>query len=108
VTKLISLTQALAILESCDENGVPVPFEIEFCTADQERGTGGEIIRYERAIWHIKNGYKKATPEPVDKRKTGPTAKKFHWTRNIRAVDSDQIRKLNAHLILSINGLSVR
>jgi hypothetical protein len=107
VTKLISLSEALDILQARDEYGVPIPFDVVFCTADRERGTGGEIIHYEKAIWHVKNGRIPAV-DPVDKRKTGPKSPNQRWQRRIRAVDSDQIRQLHAHLILTINGLSVR
>ena len=106
MTKLISFSEAIAILETCDENGVPVPFSIEFCKADRERGSAGEIIRYEKAIWHIKNGRKSSVDAPVDKRKTGPKPK--NWIRKIRGFDTDQIRNVNVQLILTINGLSVR
>lgn len=105
-TKLISYGEALSILETCDEKGVPQPCSLTFCTADRERGTGGEIISYEKAIWHVKNGRKPDEPAPVDGRKTGPVRKS--WTRNIRAFGSDQIRKLHIHLLLTINGFDVR
>jgi hypothetical protein len=110
---LIDWQDALAILEETDSKGVPRPFSITFCTADETRQTGGEIIHYPRAIWHVAGGRVRSAPAADD---TPPTSQKRtkrpnhaqHWTRNIRALDSDQIRKLHIHLILEINNQLVR
>jgi hypothetical protein len=106
-TKLISYGEALAILETCDEKGVPKPCSLLFCTADRDRGTGGQIITYEKAIWHVKGGRRPEELAPVDGRKRRRSTRKS-WTRNIRGFDTDQIRKLHIHLLLTINGLDVR
>jgi hypothetical protein len=111
--RLISWQEAVAILEACDEKGVPVPFSIRFCTADESKATGGEIITYERAIWHVKNGrvqrspgFKRAEPRQAEPRQA--TDAPINFMRRIRAVDSDQIRAVYIHLIMVINGHPVR
>lgn len=98
----------MAILEDCDEKGFPKPFSISFCTANESAGTGGEIIKYERAIWHVKGG--RVRRSAGFERTVGARGEEAvsHFTRNIRAVDSDQIRRLDIHLIMVINGHAVR
>lgn len=111
---VINWQEALEILQDCDAKGVPKPFSITFSTGDESAGTGGEIITYERAVWHVKGGRLKpyadreATP-PTDRVTKGKNPHHGqHWTRNIRGIESNQIRKLHIHLILLINGMSVR
>ncbi len=96
------------MIETCNAKGVPIPFAIAFCTADESKGTGGEIIRYEKAVWHVKGGrvHRSATHERVG---TATSAERSHrWIKRIRGVDSDQIRNVFLHLILEINGQPVR
>ncbi|UHG93440.1 hypothetical protein [Spirosoma oryzicola] len=109
-TTLLSWQEALAIIESCDARGVPIPFAIAFCTADEDKGTGGEIIRYEKAVWHVNGGRVTKTEqfEQVGPKKKAKRTLKAKWTRLIRAVGSDQLRKIHLHLILEVNGQSVR
>ncbi len=106
---MLSFKEAVAILETCSAKGVPIPFAISFCTADESRGTGGEIVHYEQAIWHVTGNRvradesAKATAAP----RPGRSANQ-RWIRRIRAIDSDQIRQVHVHLILTINGMPVR
>lgn len=108
-TTLLSWQEALVIIESCDERGVPIPFAIAFCTADEDEGTGGEILRYEKAVWHVKGGRVQNSDafERVGS-KQPKRSPKSNWTRLIRGLDSDQLRKLHVHLITKINGQPVR
>lgn len=109
-TIILSRQEAVAILESCDERGVPKPFAIAFCTADEAKGTGGEFIRYERAVWHVKGGRvrKNSSFERIRPSKKKAKRTRSPWSRLIRGVDSDQLRKLHVFLILEINGQPVR
>ncbi len=104
---MLSWKECLAILEATDARGVPKPFSIFFCTADQQKQTGGQIIHYEKAVWHVKNGRINKGQSAI-KATVKPRQGASKWTRNIRAVDSDQIRRLNIHLILEINGQPVK
>jgi hypothetical protein len=108
--RFLSWKEALAILETTDAKGVPTPFAIEFCTADEQRGTGGEIIRYHRAVWHVTGGRIPLRETPAATASTtGPArTRNSQWLRRIRAVDTDEIRSLHLHLILSINHQPVR
>ncbi|WP_234733236.1 hypothetical protein [Tellurirhabdus bombi] len=104
---MLSWKEAVAIIETTDHRGVPKPFSITFCTADQNRGTGGEIIRYARAVWYVPGGrVKKLSDQPASERDPVDAPRNFH--RNIQAVDSNQPRKLHLHLILAINGHDIR
>lgn len=105
---LISWQEALTILENCDAKGVPIPFAIAFSTCDEGAGTGGEIIRYEKAIWHVKGG--RVNQSDSHERVGSKPAKsvKQNWVRKIRGLDTDQIRNVHIHLITEINGHPVR
>ena len=105
---MLSWKEALAILETRDLKGLPVPFALSFCTADEGRGTGGEIIHYDRAIWHVTSGRVRVDTPAKQAPNGNARSKNERWTRRIRAVDSDQIRQVHLHLILSINGQAVR
>ncbi len=109
-TALLSWQEALAILEDCDERGVPKPFAIAFCSADESRNSGGEIIRYERAVWHVRGGrvQQSGTFERVGTAPARTKTGKSNWTRLIRGFDTDQIRQIHLHLILELNGRPVR
>lgn len=100
------------MIENCDAKGVPVPFAIAFCTADESAGTGGEIIRYERAVWYVKGGRvrQSADHEQVGVKITSgrPQTSAGRWTKKIRSVHNVEIRNVFLHLILEINGRSVR
>lgn len=102
---LISWQQLLEIVKKTDVRGVPVPFSITFCTADQTKGTGGEIIQYQKAVWNVAGGKITAPQKVMSERNPNHDR---HATINIRGLDSDQIRKVHLHLILTINGYSVR
>lgn len=107
----LSWSEAIQILEATDAKGVPIPFAIAFCTADEERRTGGEIVRYERAVWHLEGGKltRKAQLERAGATGSGrEPSEKDRWYRKVRAVDSDQVRRVFVHLILSINHRPVR
>ncbi|GAB2571805.1 hypothetical protein [Spirosoma areae] len=109
-TALLSWQEALAILEGCDERGVPIPFAIAFCTCDESRHTGGEIIRYDKAVWHVAGGRVQKTEsfERVGGKPVRTKTPKSNWTRLIRGFDTDQPRQIHLHLILEINGQPVR
>jgi hypothetical protein len=47
---MIHLSQALDQMKNRDHRGNPVPFSLTFCTADEGKGTGGEIITIQKAV----------------------------------------------------------
>ncbi|WP_128544080.1 hypothetical protein [Larkinella soli] len=105
--RMLSWREALAILERCDAKGGARPFSITFCTANPEKKTGGEIIHYDKAIWHVRGGrVKPRAKEAVTAETKGSSTGR--WSRRIRAVDSDQIRRVHVHLILEINGQPIK
>lgn len=108
---LLSWKDALNILEATDAKGIPIPFAITFCTADEARKTGGEIVTYDRAIWHVAGGRVRLRPrakEAQPKRARHQVSPNSRWLRLVRAVDSVQVRRVHVHLILSINKQPVR
>ena len=106
--KILSWQQTLETIQQTDPKGVPVPFSVVFVTANLATGEGGEIIHYDRAVWHVSGG----RVRPDHGQKATQPAKNpnhaEHATLNIRGLDSEQIRKVHLHLILTINSFSVR
>lgn len=47
---MILLSQALDTMKNRDHRGKPVPFSLTFCTADEGKATGGEIITLRKAV----------------------------------------------------------
>lgn len=111
--RLLSRQEALAIIKQGDERGVPKPFAVAFCSCDEGAGSGGEIIRYEKAIWHVKGGRVEQNDsfERVNAMAAKPKRSKTpksNWSLRIRGLDTDQIRQLHLDLILELNGQPVR
>jgi hypothetical protein len=47
---MILLSQSLDKMNTRDFKGIPVPFSLVFSTADEAKGTGGEIIILKKAV----------------------------------------------------------
>lgn len=47
---MILLSKALDTMKNRDHRGQAVPFSLIFCTADEGKDTGGEIIHLEKAV----------------------------------------------------------
>lgn len=103
---MLKLSNGLQILEKTNARGLSVPCSIVFCTADRNRGTGGEIIALDSAILSrkIKKGVKGVYSGLPSKNQ--PSHHK-NRTRNIMAVGTTEIRKVHIDLILSINGEAI-
>jgi hypothetical protein len=111
-TTLLSWQEALAIIEQCDARGIPIPFSVAFCTCDESKGTGGEIIRYQKAVWYVAGGRVKQT---ADFQKVGAVVSfqkkrsaKSNWMKRLMGFGTNEIRQVHIHLILEINGQPVR
>lgn len=50
MNQVISLGDVLKLMDRLDAKGRPVPFKIEFVTADRTRDTGGKWLKIEGAI----------------------------------------------------------
>lgn len=75
-----------------------IPFSIEFVTCDRKKAKGGQIIRFDHAIFV--GGPSRASKE------RNPNHYHNH-TRNIRHRDSDRIVTIHSHLVLKFNGMEV-
>lgn len=75
-----------------------IPFSIEFVTCDRKKGKGGQIIRFDHAIFV--GGPSRAAKE------RNPNHYHNH-TRNIRHRDGDRIVTIHPHLVLKFNGMEV-
>ncbi|NID13778.1 hypothetical protein [Fibrivirga algicola] len=125
---LLTWQEALTIMRRLDGNGLPVPFSMTAITANQSRQTGGDIIRFERAVL-CRRGDKDndaidGSLAPARFVPHGPLISigiekrlidiglihrpKPNWMYRIRSLESNQIRQVHLHLILFINEHPVR
>lgn len=102
---VIKLREALAEMNKTVASGKAKPFGIVFCTADLNRNTGGEIIKYDKAILsRLKYSRGKTTSvfHHTPGTSKGKTARKYS-TVNICCVGSSEITKVHIDLILWLN-----
>ncbi len=61
---MIAVPDMLSQMERLDQRGQPIPFSIDFVTANLDKGTGGDVMRYEHAHLCFPNasGTRKFTP----------------------------------------------
>lgn len=71
------------------------PFDMEFVTADEKRGTGGDVIRLKQAI---------CIGGPSKKARIRNPHHDVNFTRNIRALEGDRIITVHPLLITKFNG----
>jgi hypothetical protein len=107
---VIQLKEALAQMEARDERRRPVPFSVEFCTCDENKGEGGELIRLDNVVLaRSTSGLATKASRPA----SGGTAaarQANEWTnatRNFYLLDSQQIRKAHIRLIIGFNNMDV-
>ena len=105
---LLSWQDAAAIIDACDSKGVPIPFALTFCTADEDAGTGGDIIQYEKAVRYVAGGRVRQGGDFSAEDVLIDRNPKTRWLRKIRAVSNVEVRNVHLHLILEINGKRVR
>lgn len=105
---IISLTEVLTEMDSTAE-----PFSITFCTADRQRGTGGEVVTLEGCVQTgapekvkgAKPASALATAPAVGK---GKPCHRANQTRNVTILSSGKTRKVHIRLIMEFNGQKVR
>jgi hypothetical protein len=93
-------------LRTMDESMDPIeqkPFHLVFCTADKNRGTGGERIIFDRA--RLTKKRRKAAVESTGKKRSSrekryPIKVENLTSREIRHVHIDLIEELNGHPVL--------
>lgn len=103
---MIKLKDALQTMERTNARGLPIPFNIVFCTADLNRKTGGEIIQLDNAVLSRKikhpTHYRKSNEQVIKK--------PLHYrnrTRNLQQLKTSEIRKAHIDLVLYLNGEEV-
>lgn len=93
--EFITVREIVRIMAKTDRYGKPVPFSISFVTADEKRGTGGDVITLKEAI---------CIGGPTKKKKIRNPHHDVNFTRNIRAVDGDRIITVHPLLVTRLNG----
>lgn len=97
-------------MDERDRDGQPLPFSIEFVTCDDERGTGGELIRVEHAV--VKHVQMQRQKEVLQEKAGAnfprvftPVFKKQY--KNIRICGTNNKRKVHLRLITEFNNEEV-
>ena len=100
---MIKLQQALKILEQTDAAGRPKPVSILAIAADTNRGTGGDVLYFERAVLsRLAN-----IGRPAKMNRRSKSGIQYHYknrTRNVCELGTSEVRKIHIDLILQING----
>lgn len=101
--------EVLATMDKKDRKGNPIPFSVEFVTADLQRDKGGEVITLANAVMVTPSYWRKKRKALVY---TGVTPKKGqnhfeNMTRNIRQLNDTVFVKLHIWLITKFNGENV-
>ena len=104
---MIKLADALKMMEYVDKHGKPVPFSVEFITANRKTNTGGEIIKKEGCILAKFN---KKLPQHVRNADGGGKSHQpKHYqnqTRNIQ-LPEEGIVKIHIRLITQFNSMDI-
>jgi hypothetical protein len=102
----ISTAQAVKLMRTVEQDGMPVPFDLQFITADRRRKHGGEIVNVKDAI--LKGAKKKTVAkmhfEKLDaiQNKKDPSHS-VHGTVNVFVPHSNKTMKVHVRLITGIN-----
>lgn len=104
---IISLKDALKLMDRLDHKGKPIPFTITFVTANRKKNTGGKKLQIDGAILSKHNKLLPLHIRRVDGF-GGSKHPKSHEnaTRNIQAPDG-AITKVHIRLITSFNQFKI-
>ncbi len=107
---MISRIIALRNMELVDHKGNPVPFDVQFVTADRARKTGGAIEELKGVVLSNAKRKKKpqritaAMPDDLGDRPNGKRPNHYvNRTRNFM-LPNNQVRKAHISLITHMNG----
>ena len=99
MAEIISIRDMLNTMMMRGQDGQLIPFSIVFVTADLKKGTGGDRITFDSAVFvggPTKRTDKKRNPNHYN-----------NMTRNIRHVNSDRITTIHPHLVIRFNGMGI-
>jgi len=106
---MITLSNALKVMEQLGPSLRPVPFSITFVTADKRRDKGGEWLSIDHAVLS-RNVRKKRHGKVLPKQKSSALGTQNHFanaTRNVLCAKSGNTFKVHIYLIKKINGQEV-
>lgn len=104
----IRLWDVLEQMDSLDNEGKPVRFQLKYVTADRDKGTGGDIIELKDArkcVGKTREGEPKFVKQkaiPLNEKVTRNPNHWLHSTRNM-LLPNGQIRKAHIRLIIEFN-----
>lgn len=108
----ISLSEALNIIDSKDNEGFPIPFDISFRTLQRNSKTGGRLVEYVGAKVLTSIPKQKLSNKQIIQSLQSPERVKRnpnHWanrTRNIQKENGEEA-KIHIRLIVSVNNKKV-
>jgi hypothetical protein len=111
-SEYIRLWDVIQIMDTPDEKGIPVKFQLKYVTANRLEGTGGDIIELKDSC---KCSGRSNQCNPIFSKKkvvaVTESASKDprHWTHSTRNVllPNGQIRKVHIRLIIEFNNKKV-
>lgn len=90
-----------------DFKGVPIPFSIKFCTADEGKGTGGEIIEIKKAVL---GKLLKTAPQADKIRETRAAKNPAKYSNSIKKIfdlSTERYYPVHIRLMWEINGQEI-
>jgi hypothetical protein len=113
---MIALADALNIMEKKNDQGEPEPFSLRCVTYNEQLQTGGEFLEIEKGVLNdSRESIIEASPlqklnadihQREERLKKNPHHSE-NFTRNIRILPGNNIRKIHALLITEFNGEKV-
>lgn len=109
--KVISLSEALQVMNRKDAEGEFFPFECEVRTFNRYGKTGGDLLKMRQVqLLPLSNGKQKTSTDVRDlQRLPGMERNPNHFehkTRNVK-LPNGSIKKINLNFLISINGVKV-
>jgi len=105
---VLTIKEVLELMEQTDRRGKYLPFSITYITYNSQHHTGGDVLRWDKAVLANMN----VSGSRVVYERTPRSVKKNpnHWknsTRNIHPLDTLEHRKVHIWLIMEFNGMEV-
>jgi hypothetical protein len=94
-----------AVITAIDKGDV---FDIEYCTADVARGTGGQLKAYKNVTKHRRQQLTATNQKKLDEASKSVAPNHYqNSTRNLYLLNTREIKKVHLRLITFFNGKRV-
>lgn len=104
---MILLSTALDQMKNTDHRRKPVPFSLTFCTADEGKGTGGEIITLRKAVLGKLLKTAPLADKIRDTKSDQLPEKKANATKKIFDLEAERYYTVHIRLMWQFNGQEI-